>query len=50
LVSQLKCELSVVNYNVSSNKVNEGFGKCNVNILKCSRLKRGKYRTPTTAV
>ena len=35
MVSELKCELRVANYNVSSNKVNEGFGKCNANILNC---------------
>jgi len=44
LVSQLKCELRVVNYNVSSNRVNEGFGKYDVSILKCSRLKTEKCR------
>ena len=31
LLSWLKYKLRVANYNVSSNKVNEGYGKFNVN-------------------
>jgi len=44
LVSQVKCELRAANYNVSSCKVNEGFGKRSLSVSKCSRLKTKKYR------
>ena len=44
LVTQLKCELRDTNYNVSGDKIDIGFGKCNTSILKYSGLKTEKYR------
>jgi len=44
LVTHLNCELRDANYNVSCDKINKGFGKCNPSILKCSGLKMEKCR------
>jgi hypothetical protein len=42
LVLHLYCELRVANYNASGDKINKGFGKWNVSILKCTGLKAEK--------